>query len=85
MDKILLTAFLSALAGFITAILSIVKLVNEKESKTTDYRQNWTDSVRGELANLIGLLNAQAAQIAAALLHKSAHQRPRRSTGKLTA
>lgn len=65
MDKILLTVFLSALAGFITAILSIVKLVNEKESKTTDYRQNWTDSVRSELANLIGLLNAQASHISA--------------------
>jgi hypothetical protein len=65
LDKILLTAFLSALAGFITAILSIVKLVNEKESKTTDYRQNWTDSVRGELANLIGLLNAQASHLSA--------------------
>lgn len=34
MDRILLTAFLTALAGFITAALSIVKLVNEKESKT---------------------------------------------------
>jgi len=65
MDKVLLTAFLSSLAGFITAILSIVKLVNEKESKTTDYRQSWTDSVRGELANLIGLINAQAGHIAA--------------------
>lgn len=60
MDKILLTVFLSALAGFITAILSIVKLVNEKESKTTDYRQSWTESVRAELADLIGLLNTQA-------------------------
>lgn len=63
MDKILLTAFLSSLAGFITSVLSIVKLVNEKESKTTDYRQNWTDSARTELASLIGLLNAQASHI----------------------
>jgi hypothetical protein len=64
MDKILLTAFLSALAGFITAILSIVKLVNEKESKTTDYRQSWNDSVRKAFANLVGLINTQASQIA---------------------
>lgn len=64
MDKILLTAFLSALAGFITAILSIVKLVNEKESKTTDYRQSWTDSVRKAFADLVALINAQASQIA---------------------
>jgi hypothetical protein len=63
MDKVLLTAFLSALAGFITAVISIVKLVNEKESKTTDYRQAWTDSIRKSLAELIASLNAQASQI----------------------
>ena len=60
MDKILLTAFLSALAGFITAIISIVKLVNEKESKISEYRQAWTDSARQNLADLIGLIHAQA-------------------------
>lgn len=66
MDKILLTAFLSALAGFITAILSIVKLVNDKESKTTDYRQGWTDSVRTSFANLVALINSSASEIARA-------------------
>lgn len=60
MDKILLTAFLTALAGFITAALSIVKLVNEKESKTSEYRQSWTDSVRSAFSQLIGNINAQA-------------------------
>jgi len=60
MDKILLTAFLTALAGFITAALSIVKLVNEKESKTSEYRQSWTDSVREALSELIGNINARA-------------------------
>lgn len=60
MDKILLTAFLSALAGFLTAILSIVKLVNEKESKTSEYRQAWTDSARKCLADLVGLINTLA-------------------------
>lgn len=60
MDKILLTAFLSALAGFLTAILSIVKLVNEKESKTSEYRQAWTDSARRSLADLVGLINTLA-------------------------
>ena len=63
MDKILLTAFLSSLAGFLTAVLSIVKLVNEKESKTTEYRQAWTDSVRKSFSELIGLLNAQVANL----------------------
>lgn len=66
MDKILLTAFLTALAGFITAALSIVKLVNEKESKTTDYRQAWTDSVRGALAELIAKINSQASTLTSA-------------------
>lgn len=61
MDKLLLTAFLTALAGFITFVLSIVKLVNEKESTTTGYRQAWTDSVRSCLAGLIANLNAMAA------------------------
>lgn len=66
MDKILLTAFLSALAGFITAVISIVKLVNEKESKTTDYRQAWTDSIRKAFADLIANINSQASRIIAA-------------------
>ncbi|MFK3971144.1 hypothetical protein ACI2KS_10500 [Pseudomonas sp. NPDC087358] len=60
MDKILLTAFLTALAGFVTAALSIVKLVNEKETKTTEFRQAWTDSARKALAELIAKINSQA-------------------------
>lgn len=63
MDKILLTAFLTALAGFITAALSIVKLVNEKESKTTEYRQAWTDSVRSALAELIAKITSHASTL----------------------
>jgi len=63
MDKILLTAFLTALAGFITAGLSIVKLVNEKESKTTEYRQAWTESVRAALAELIAKITSQASTL----------------------
>lgn len=75
MDKILLTAFLTALAGFITAALSIVKLVNEKESKTTDYRQSWTDSVRAALAELIAKINAQASIIITARKLSVSHER----------
>ncbi|MTZ14918.1 hypothetical protein GNE00_14295 [Pseudomonas sp. JL972] len=60
MDKILLTVFLSALAGFITAALSIVKLVNEKESKTSDYRQAWTETVRAAFSELIASINSIA-------------------------
>ncbi|MGN2413119.1 hypothetical protein ACTACG_07570 [Pseudomonas syringae] len=64
MDKILLTAFLTALAGFITAALSIVKLVNEKESKTTEFRQSWTESARGALSDLIAKINSHAHAVA---------------------
>lgn len=60
MEKILLAAYLSILAAFITAAASIVKLVNEKESKTTDYRQSWTDSVRKSLSQLIASITLQA-------------------------
>lgn len=52
MDKILLVAFLSSFAGFITAVISIVKLVNEKENKTSEFRQSWTDSVRTTISDL---------------------------------
>lgn len=57
MDKILLTAFLTALAGLITAVLSIVKLVNDKESKITEFRQTWTESARAAMADLIAKIN----------------------------
>ncbi|PBP76164.1 hypothetical protein CCL15_02095 [Pseudomonas syringae] len=72
MDKVLLTAFLTALAGFITAVLSIVKLVNEKESKTTEYRQAWTDSLRQSLSELIGNINTLAVLLANNAGHRSA-------------
>ncbi|RZJ14506.1 MAG: hypothetical protein EON50_05605 [Acidovorax sp.] len=52
-DKYLLVAFITALIGFITAAMSIVRLVNDKESKTTDYRQAWTDSLRTSFATLL--------------------------------
>ncbi|MCX2814949.1 MULTISPECIES: hypothetical protein [unclassified Pseudomonas] len=58
MDKILLTAFLTALAGLITAALSIVKLVNDKESKITEFRQLWTESARLAMADLIAKINS---------------------------
>jgi len=58
MDKLLLAAFMSTLAGFITAIISIVKLVNEKESKISVYRQTWNDSARKSFADLASKLTA---------------------------
>lgn len=40
--------------------MSIVRLVNDKEGKTTDYRQAWTDSLRKCLASLISNINTLA-------------------------
>lgn len=57
-DRILVTLFASVLVAFVTAALSIVRLVNDKEGKTTDYRQAWTDSVRKSLADLVSNINA---------------------------
>ncbi len=58
MDKWLLAAFVSSLAGFFTAIVSVVKLVNEKENKTSSYRQEWTTSIRGVFADFSSTLLA---------------------------
>lgn len=59
-DKVLLTVFVTVLVGFLTAAMSIVRLVNDKESKTTDYRQAWTDSLRKCFAALISNINTLA-------------------------
>lgn len=57
-NRILLTLFVSVLVAFVTAALSIVRLVNDKEGKTTDYRQAWTESLRKSLAELVSNINA---------------------------
>lgn len=62
-DRIVIAAFVSVLVGFVTAVLSIVRLVNDKESKTTDYRQGWTDSLRTCVADLISNINTLAGEI----------------------
>lgn len=59
-DKVLLTVFVTVLVGFLTAAISIVRLVNDKESKTTDYRQAWTESLRKCFASLISNINTLA-------------------------
>lgn len=66
-DKVLLTVFVSVLVGFITAALSIVRLVNDKENKTTDYRQAWNDSLRKCFAELISNINLLADSITSRL------------------
>ncbi|OLL31793.1 hypothetical protein BTH42_09115 [Burkholderia sp. SRS-W-2-2016] len=56
MDKLVLSLLLSLLAGFLTAVGTFVKLVNDKESKVTEFRQQWTDTARQSLADLLSQL-----------------------------
>lgn len=58
MDKLLLTSLFAMIAGFLTAALSFVKLVNDKESRITDYRQEWTNSARESLAKMMAGVSA---------------------------
>ena len=52
------TAIISASIGFliacVTAALGFAKLINDKESKVSEFRQEWTCSVREALADLSG-------------------------------
>jgi hypothetical protein len=62
-DRVFLTVFVTLLVGIVTAALSIVRLVNDKEGKTSDYRQGWCDSLRQCLADLVGNINSTASII----------------------
>ena len=62
-DRILLPLFVTVLVGFVTAALSIVRLVNDKEGKTSDHRQHWCDSLRVCLADLVSSINSAASEI----------------------
>jgi len=53
MEKTAISFLVPLLAGFITAVATFVKLVNDKESKVTQFRQQWTDSARQAMATLL--------------------------------
>ena len=53
----------TVVAALITAIASLVSLVNSKEQKTTEFRQAWINSLRTEVANF----QSQARYIAGAI------------------
>ena len=57
-DINIIAVIASLLVGGMTAIFSYVKLINDKEQKTTDFRQAWTDSVRKDLSALISSLSS---------------------------
>lgn len=58
MSNILLSTFFALMAGLLTAAISFVKLVNDKESRVTDYREEWTNSVRKTLAEVVALVKS---------------------------
>lgn len=63
MEKLIIAGYLSACAAFLTAVISIVKLVVEKENKTSEFRQQWTNSVRDAVSDLVAKLNNGTALI----------------------
>ena len=66
MDKLLITGLLSLIAAFITSVISIVKLVIEKEHRTSEFRQEWTTSLR----NCISELAAKASSTTVAMSYQ---------------
>lgn len=53
MDKILFFTIVGLFSAFITAVLGFTKLINDKESKVSEFRQEWTNTVRKTLAELV--------------------------------
>lgn len=53
MDKILFSTLIGLFAAFLTAVLGFTKLINDKEGKTSEFRQEWTNSIRKTLADLV--------------------------------
>ena len=53
MDNIIFSTMIGLVAAFMTAILGFTKLINDKEGKTSDFRQAWTVSIRHVLSELV--------------------------------
>ena len=45
-------------AAFLAGVVSMVGLIIAKEQRVSDFRQEWINGVRGEIASLIGTVNA---------------------------
>lgn len=58
MEKILVSSLFALLAAVLTAVISFVKLVNDKEGKVSDFRQQWIISVRESIAKLLSKIAA---------------------------
>ncbi|HCS64832.1 MAG TPA: hypothetical protein DIW64_12580 [Cellvibrio sp.] len=53
MDKILFFTIVGLFSAFITAVIGFTKLINDKESKVSEFRQEWTNTIRHTLAELV--------------------------------
>ena len=53
MDKLLFTTMIGLFASFLTAVFSFTKLINDKEAKVSEFRQEWATSTRQVLADLV--------------------------------
>lgn len=56
MDNIVLSTIIGLFAAFLTAVLGFTKLINDKEGKTSEFRQEWTGSIRITIAKLVSSL-----------------------------
>lgn len=63
MDSALMAATVTAAVGFVTAAISVVKLINDKESKVTDYRQAWALSARASISDLVSTIKAYSKEL----------------------
>lgn len=52
MDRILFSTLVGLFLACITAIMAFTKLINDKEGKTSEFRQEWTGSIRITLSDL---------------------------------
>ena len=52
-------AIAAVTAALITAVISLINMVISKDQKTTEFRQEWINSVRIELSNLLSEVDAR--------------------------
>lgn len=62
LDSKIWIAIAAVTAALISAIISVVNMVISKDQKTTEFRQEWINSVRLEISNVISLAKSIKSQ-----------------------
>lgn len=57
MENILFSTVVGFFAVFLTSVLGFTKFINDKEGKVSEFRQEWTNSIRETLSNLISSIS----------------------------